>query len=415
MKKNIFLIILTGLAVGLLNLALPIQPARADHLGAGRGAVLDIDSDDQEPQAWPDVAWNERCDKFLVVYERKRTDVDYNIYGRYVDGNGLGLGAGPFNITLNDRQQKNPAIAYNRNGGNFVVVWEDLRNGQWEIWAQRVGCNKDLIGDPIRITPNENVTHYQLNPDVVCGYDGCWVVWEDFRNGNWDIYAQKLTPVGGLDGENLQLTTNTSVQRNPAIAYNPDYTGCADLGSFMVVWNDSRNAAQGAGTDIYAQQLERRSLCGANLPVFVGSGDQRFPDIAYGTTNHQYQVVWEDTRNETSGDIYARMLTANGNTLGVSVALASQFGSNQQRPAAAYDAGFTNEFTTVWEDTRNVNRDIYNQRSSGAGALITTNAPVVTSSVSERYTAIAFGNIAHHYLVVWLDGVEGIKGRAIWR
>lgn len=422
MKIVFSLLILAGLIGGMLSLSRLTQPAKADHLGAGRGNVLSLDNNDPdnlEPKAWPDVAWNERCDRFLVVYERKRTDVDYNIYGRYVDGNGLSRGLGPFNLTLNDRQQKNPAIAYNREAGNFVVVWEDYRNGQWEIWAQRVGCDKNLIGDPIQLTPNPNVTHYQLNPDVVCGYGGCWVVWDDFRNGNWDIYAQKLTAAGGLDGENLQLTTSTAAQRNPAIAANPEDTGCAADGSFMVVWQDSRNAAQGAGTDLYAQQLDRISLCGGNQPVHLGNGDQRYPDIAYGTTNNQYQVVWEDTRNETNGDIYARMLTANGNGLSVSTALANQRGSSQIRPAVAYDAGFTNEFTTVWEDSRNGNRDIYSQRTNGTGSLLNANAAVVTTTSAERSPAIAFGNIAHHYFVVWLnaaaDATGGIQGRAVWR
>lgn len=76
MKKVFSLIILAGLTGGLLSLALPARPVRADHAGAGLGAILDIDGDAQS-QAWPDVAWNEACDKFLVVYERKRTDVDY--------------------------------------------------------------------------------------------------------------------------------------------------------------------------------------------------------------------------------------------------------------------------------------------------------------------------------------------------
>lgn len=421
MKKIFSLPMLVGLAAVLLSLAQSVRPARADHAAPGRGAILDMDAD-THAQARPDVAWNEACDKFLVVYDRKRTDVDYNIFGRYVNGDGLALGAGPFQITVNDLKQQNPAVAYNPFGSNnFVVVWQDYRNDHWEIWVQLVGCRKDMIGDPIRITTDENITHYQLNPDVACGYgdghsdmSGCWVVWEDFRNGNWDIYAQKLTAAGALDGENIQLTSSTAWQRNPAIAYNRENTGCADLGSFMVVWDDTRNSAKGYGTDIYAQQLDWGNLCGVNLPVYTGSGEQRRPDIAYGTTNNHYQVVWEDSRNG-NWDIYARMTTPNGGTIGASFALAINASSSQSRPAVAYDAEFANEFTTVWNDNRNGNLDIFGQRTSGAGALIGPNSSVVATSASESSPSIAFGNTSHHYFVIWVDSGAGIKGRAVWR
>ena len=418
MKKIFSLSILAGL-VGVLSLSLPARSAKADHAVAGQGPIVRVDDGDTENEVRPDVAWNQGCDKFLVVYDAKHDEVDYSIHGTYINGDGMAVNAGSFLITDNDLQQKDPAVAYNRDRSNFVVVWEDYRNNQWEIWAQRVGCNKDLIGDPIQITTNQNVTHYQLNPDVACGYSrgkwGCWVVWEDFRNGNWDIYAQKLTAAGLLDGENLQLTSNTTFQRNPAIAYNSRDTGCAPGGSFMVVWNDTRNSAQGAGTDIYAQQLDGSTLCRTNLSVFTGAGDQRDPDIAYGMTQRQYQVVWEDNRNNGDWDIYARMTSPNGISLGVSFALAKRADSSQVRPAIAYDAEFTDEFTTVWEDNRNGSRDIYSQRTGGSGPLIAANSSIVVTLATEISTAIAFGNIAHHYFVVWEDSGVGIKGSAIWR
>jgi hypothetical protein len=252
-----------------------------------------------------------------------------------------------------------------------------------------------------------------LRPDVACGRDGCWVVWEDFRNGNWDIYAQKVTAAGALAGDNIRVTPNSAWQRNPAITANPESTGC-ELASYMVVWDDSRNAPAGAGTDIYAQQLGDARLCGDNRPVYTGAADQSYPDIAYGTGNNLYQVVWEDARN-ASRDVYARMINAGAGVVGASFAVAREDTSSQSRPHLAYDAEFGNEFTTVWNDQRTGGPDVFEQRTSGTGIRIGGNTAVAATALNESDAAVAFGDVSNHYLVVFVRGTEGVKSRAVWR
>jgi beta propeller repeat protein len=68
------------------------------------------------------------------------------------------------------------------------------------------------------------------------------VVWEDMRNGNWDIYGYDLSTQ-----QEFQITSDRNDQREPAIYQN------------IVVWEDSRNG----GNDIY----------GYDLSVFDKDGD----------------------------------------------------------------------------------------------------------------------------------------------
>jgi len=377
----------------------------------GIGAILDLDLS-AKLQRRPDVAWNQSCNKFLAVYDRKRTDVDYDIWGRYISGSGLVLGAGPFRLTTDGLKQQVPAIAYNDAGDNYLVVWQDNRDGNWEIYAQLWNCQKTNVNDALNLTNNAS---HQLAPDVICGYSAgepvCWVVWEDFRDGNWNIYGQRLDGGGAVIGGNVQLTTNTRIQRAPAIARNPENTGCNPDGTFLVVWHDNRNAGKGYGYDIYGQQLDNIGLCGLNMPIYAGLGDQLYPDIAYGTANDHYQVVWQDNR-AGNWDVYARRVLPSGSGDGLSFALGVA-PNTQSRPAVAYDMNTNNQFLTVWEDLQAGTYDINSQRTSGLGALL-GGWMISATPDAETNPAVAFGSTADHYFVVWEDSTDGIQGRALW-
>lgn len=56
------------------------------------------------------------------------------------------------------------------------MVWEDWRNGNADIYGYSLSTREEF-----RITKDQND---QVNPEIY----GVIVVWEDNRNGNWDIY-----------------------------------------------------------------------------------------------------------------------------------------------------------------------------------------------------------------------------------
>jgi len=373
------------------------------------GLLRDLDVSTQL-QTSPDIAWNQNCDKFLVVYD-KRTLLDNNIWGRYVSGLGEN-GAGPFLMTPNAMNQLNPAVAYNEAGNNYLVVWQDDRDGNAEIYAQLWNCQKLSVNKPVRIT---NAKSYSVNPDVVCGYNHghpmCWVVWEDFRDGNWEIYGQRLNSAGALVGGNIRLTNNASIQRSPAIASNPENTGCNPDGTFFVVWHDNRNSRIGNGYDIWGQQLDNVGPCGLNVAVLEGIKDQMEPDIAYGTVNDRYQVVWQDNR-AGKWDIFGRMVLPNGLAATARFPI-SLLANSQIKPAIAYDMNTNNEFLTVWQDMSAGNYAIRGRRTSGLGApggiFMINNGPS-----DESDAAVAYGATSDRYFTVWQDAVNGIRGRAFW-
>ena len=77
---------------------------------------------------------------------------------------------------------------------------------------------------------------------------GVIIVWDDFRNGNWDIYAQDVDEAGNMrwSANGMGLCTAPGDQQSPSIrAFN---------NGVIVGWSDSRNSGAG-GDDIYAQRV----------------------------------------------------------------------------------------------------------------------------------------------------------------
>ena len=158
-----------------------------------------------------------------------------------------------FQITTDPAQQNEADIYGTR------LVWQDNRNGNWDIYMYDVNGS----GGNVQITTN---TSNQYGPQIY----GDRIVYYDDRNGNWDIYMYDL-----VNHSETQITTNTAIQQNPAI-YGK-----------RIVWEDNRN---NGNWDIYMHDLVNHTETKLTF-----SGSNRYPAI-YGD-----HIVYEKTYD---GDIY---------------------------------------------------------------------------------------------------------------
>ena len=138
-----------------------------------------------------------------------------------------------FGVTLEEFDQQRPAV------WGDIVVWADNYFGDMDIYTADLSTSlKAGISDPenpveFAITANEAE---QTNPDI----DRNIVVWQDNRNGNWDIYGYNLTT-----RREFQITDEPHDQTNPAVSGPFDSAQGEDLlhaerRRGMVVWEDSR-------------------------------------------------------------------------------------------------------------------------------------------------------------------------------
>jgi len=222
-------------------------------------------------------------------------------------------------------------------------VWEDTRNGDYDIYGYNVTSGKELrvclaAGD-------------QTEPEISRGV----VVWQDNRNGrtNDDIYGYNLTT-----GRGFAVCTQDDGQWDPAISRN------------IVVWQDHRSPAD----DIYGYNLTTKT----EFPICVAAGYQQAPAISGNI------VVWEDYRSDLadsggSSDIYGYNLAT-----GTEFPICTDPG-NQCDPQISGNI-------VVWDDDNLGEGDIY-------GCSLKTKAKfAVCVTAGDQYAPAVSGNI-----IVWHD------------
>ena len=264
-----------------------------------------------------------------------------------------------------------PAMAPG-NINEALVVWEDQRNGQSDIYAQKlVAESADSLRFawfPLDGVPLCNVTGSQRTPVVVTdGRGGAIAVWEDERiTGEINLYAQRVD----VDGNLLWGT--------PALSAEPIVTAaCEQLdpavvsdgrGGAIVTWVDRRKCASDstADTDIYAARVDSSGVITWTRPVCIAAGNQRNPGIisdgAMGAI-----IAWEDWRSGND-DIYCQRLDLNGNAFSGwpdTNLVVCDAPNTQQNPRLVTD-GASGALIT-WQDARSGENNVYLQRVGGNG------------------------------------------------
>jgi beta propeller repeat protein/parallel beta-helix repeat protein len=270
-----------------------------------------------------------------VVWHDNREGDGYNIYGKNISSG--------VEIQISDSNTAFFPSIHNR-----LVVWQDKRNGDYDIYCYDLVTRTE---SPLYIAPDN-----QVNPSIygdtvvwrtgqypswseIWGYSisesravmisgapgNKWepevfkdvIVWGDYRNSNWDIYGYDLN-----SKREFAIATGPAYQRSVAIygntvvyenwqsiknqgvgiynlntqehAYHPTPDDCDWLAIFgtIVVGGDYRNK----DTDIYGYKI----FTGEDFRICTKAGWQYSPAIYRNT------VVWSDDRNGgiSERDIY---------------------------------------------------------------------------------------------------------------
>ncbi len=364
----------------LRNLNWDIYGTRVSPLGTVLDPVGIPISTAEGYQCSPSVAYDGT--NYLVVWEDYRNGSDWDIYGCRVSQSGTVLDPVGIAISTAVYGQWSPSVAFD--GTNYLVVWEGYRSrSDLDIYGARVsplGTVLDSAGIAISTAVGD-----QASPSVAFDGTNYFVIWRDGRSGSYDIYGARVSPLGTvLDSAGIAISTVTNDP--PSIAF--------DGTNYLVVWGDGRN---GSDWDIYGCRVSPSGsvLDPVGIPISIAEGHQHFPSIAFDGTN--YLVVWGDGRHG-SGDIYGTRVSPSGTVLDPAGIVMSTVAHDPSSPSVAFDG--TN-YLVVWEEW-GCDSDIYGSWVSQEGAVLDS-AGVAISTVANRQRSPSVAYDGTNYLVVWED------------
>jgi beta propeller repeat protein len=288
-------------------------------------------------------------------------------------------------VTLNAADQRNPAVS------GSVVVWEDHRNGNWDIYMKNLTTgletrvsssvadetNPDIdgsrivyqfgVGDILLYEIGSGVTSTvvsasgeQSSPRV----SNRWVVWQDHRSGSWDVYCYNL------DTHAETLLTPTSIGYSPAVDGN-QVVWLEENGGFATVvaydlLTSTRTAISSGGShpsrpDVGAGAVAYADWNPSDMKVF-------FRPIASGTPQ---QVAAADGDHDGGQAIANGRIALSGGGVSLNIWL-YDINAGTATPITAGGTDVSEQDPAIdcnlvaWESNRNGNWDIYYEVVPGA-------------------------------------------------
>jgi hypothetical protein len=187
----------------------------------------------------------------------------------------------------------------------------------------------------------------------------------------------------------IQLTTDSADQSNPAIAYDPVNN------KYLIVWEDDRNSNSNA-TDIYgrlcdATDLNSGNCSGTELAISSTNAMEKEPAVAFDRVNQKYLVVWTDGTNKM---IRGRYINSDGSFDGNAFDLITT--GTPSQPSLVFNE-VTQKFNLAWREENNIfdtNNVINNPPLQGSKCSNTYQLKYIPQPYADNY-AVVSGEIAY--------------------
>jgi FlgD Ig-like domain len=289
----------------------------------------------------------------IVVWYDSRSGTDSDVYAQRVNSlGGVSWAADGVALAATTGDQDSP-VATSDGSGGAIVAWDDLRGGlTYDIYAQHINSTGSLQWTINGVSVCSSANNQSFPTITTDDAGGAIVSWQDARNGSnaVDIYAQRLNGSGATQWTNdgVSLCAAIGSQDHPVIAAD-------GYGGAIAVWNDGRNG----NPDIFSQRVNASGATqwlANGQPVVQALAKQASPTLVVVPGGGAI-FTWQDFRDDIKGDIYAARLTGSGSVpTGVDGATPGFFvvGDNRPNPFSS-----TTTFDLTLEEASQVSADVY--------------------------------------------------------
>lgn len=240
----------------------------------------------------PAVACSPEHDAYLIAYQVESISTGTDIWARRVAWDGSWM-SGEFPIRIEADDQHDPAVAYNSQGDEYLVVYQNSRGegGLYDIAAQRVrGSDGVLEGwRNIATAPPEAPDEKRSDPDVAYNFArNEYLITYTYQPTSYtdpgDVYGKVVSAALGDLGDEIRICDTPVSQEWHAVAAGPD--------EYLVTWTNRFTGD--AKDDIYARRVRGDGMpegLAEGFPVAEGVASQMLPGVAYGAS-YGYLIVW---------------------------------------------------------------------------------------------------------------------------
>jgi hypothetical protein len=215
-------------------------------------------------------------------------------------------------ITISEPDAYGAGVAWT--GRELGIVWQDRRDGDYEIYFNRLNAEGEKLGPDQRISFARG---FSINPSITWTGEDFVVAWQDERdssvgnpNGrNFEIYLQRIDREGRQLDDNVRLTRDPANSESPVLAFGG--------GSVGVAWLDGRTGtpnASGARAIFFAPLTAALQRMAPDLRVTPMGFDAVSPTIAFN--RDRWVIAWHDAAERSADrEIWGAVRSASGSEL----------------------------------------------------------------------------------------------------
>jgi hypothetical protein len=316
-----------------------------------------------------------------------------------------------------DANRHNPAVAYNRNHKQYLVVWQNEWPGSKDIYAQRVSESGQLVGGWFSITTGQED---RVQPAVAYSAtsDEFLVVWmKEVSPDIYEIWGRIIAWNGGYMLPEFKIISWADRSfLAPRVVWNSIHN------EYFVVWNafDTSGGLPGVPRDISGARITNQDggkVIDTDMLAFPSDSGPHQVDVAYNVAMDEYLIVCVIIHTEASSgnDIYGRRVSWNGTPLAWIEIYKDDFDGgrrHQNHPVVA-----TNEqdkYMVAWEHEYSYNdHDVYAREYNANGTPAGSYFTISSWTEDDTLPAIAANGSSHEWVVVWQRALPSGSGYSI--
>lgn len=265
------------------------------------------------------------------------------------------------------------------------LIFFDDRDGNREIYYKRSIDGGASWSSDLRLTNDAAISHF---PAVAVAGLVVHVVWEEYRDGNAEIYYKRSTDAGASWEADTRLTNDAANSLSPSVAVSGS--------NVHVTWFDQRD---GNNEIYYKRSIDGGQSWSTDIRLTNNSSSSIYSAVA--AVGDRIHVVWEEYR-DGNGEIYYKRSTDGGASWSADTRLTNN-AANSFSPSVAAAAGDVN---IAWFDQRDGNLEIYDKHSANEGLNWSTDKRITNDPAVSNYPSVVVvaGGVVH---LVWFDERDG--------